>query len=140
MVMMVVIFVGSTDLGAGSYQSRLLAPLLRWLGFGDATISGIVFGIRKGGHVTEYAVLAILFWRAVMRRPALKPPAIWRLMDALVPFGLCVAYAALDEWHQAFVPSRSASTGDVMIDAAGAAVGLGLLWWWHRSRSAQSAT
>jgi hypothetical protein len=139
MLMMAIIFLGSTDLGAASYQSRLLRPFLQWLGFGEATIRGIIFGIRKAAHVTEYAVLAVLLWRAVRRRPALATPVLWRWRDAVVPFGLSVMYAALDEWHQAFVPSRSASSGDVMIDAAGAAIGFGLLCWWHRSRNANSA-
>jgi VanZ family protein len=44
-------------------------------------------------------------------------------------------YAVSDEWHQTFVPTRVGTPSDVMIDAAGAALGLALaaLWWrWRR--------
>jgi VanZ family protein len=46
-------------------------------------------------------------------------------------------YAVSDEWHQSFVPTRVGTPWDVLIDAAGAALGLSLagLWWrWRRSR------
>lgn len=139
-VLMAIIFVWSTDLGASSHQSRFLLPFLRWLGFGDGAMDGIILAIRKSAHLTEYAFLAVLLWRAQMRRPAFRPPVIWRWLDAYPVFVICVAYAALDEIHQAFVPSRTGSVGDVMFDAGGAALGLALLWWWHRSRAAKAAS
>ena len=138
--MMAIIFIWSTDLGASSHQSRFLLPFLRWLGLGAMAIDTTIGVIRKCGHLAEYAFLAILLWRAWMLRPALRPPIVWRWRDALPPFLLCVGYAALDEIHQAFVPSRVASVRDVMVDGGGAALGLALLWWWHRSRVAKAAS
>lgn len=137
-LMMAFIFVGSTDLGAASHQSRFLLPILQWLGFGEAAIRGIIFTIRKCAHLTEYALLAIFLWRAWMRRPAFRPPVTWSWRDTYPAFLFCAAFAALDELHQAFVPSRSASGWDVMIDSVGAAIGILLLWWWHGSQSAVS--
>jgi VanZ family protein len=136
--MMAIIFIGSTDLGAASHQSRFLIPLLQWLGLGEAAIRGVILTLRKCAHLTEYALLAVLLWRGLWRRPVLTPRAPWRLRDAVLPFGICVLYATLDEIHQAFVPSRTGSPVDVMIDAGGAAIGLALLWLWHRSRPARS--
>jgi VanZ family protein len=37
-------------------------------------------------------------------------------------------FAASDEFHQAFVPSRTASLNDVMIDICGALIGLAICW------------
>lgn len=138
--MMAIIFLGSTDLGAASHQSRFLLPLLQWLGFGDPAIRGFILAIRKCAHLTEYALLAVLLCRGLWRRPVVTPRTPWRPLDVALPFGICVLYATLDEIHQAFVPSRSGSPVDVMIDAGGAAIGLALLWLWHRSRRAPSTT
>ena len=136
--MMAIIFIGSTDLGSASHQSRLLIPLLQWLGLGEAAIRGVILTVRKCAHLTEYAFLAVLLWRGLWRRPVLPARTPWRVHAAALPFGICVLYAALDEVHQAFVPSRTGSLVDVMIDAGGAAIGLTLLWLWHRSRRARS--
>ena len=44
---------------------------------------------------------------------------------------IATLYAASDEWHQSFVPSRSASIVDVLIDCVGAMCGA--FWFeWHR--------
>ena len=43
------------------------------------------------------------------------------LLAAAIAIG--IAYAALDEFHQVFVPSRTASPHDVVVDAAGVIVG-----------------
>ena len=39
---------------------------------------------------------------------------------------VCVLYAISDEVHQLFVPGRGAQVKDVLIDSAGAIVGVGL--------------
>lgn len=76
--------------------------------------SGFPYFIRKAGHFTEYAILAVLCRRAMgARRGA------W-----LIVLALASVYAVSDEWHQSFVPGRDALAGDWLIDSAGAAVGL----------------
>ena len=73
--------------------------------------------VRKGGHLTEYAVLGALWFRAFRRGPRLAPgAAAWSALT------LSVAWAGLDEWHQSFVPARTASAGDVALDGASAAL------------------
>jgi VanZ family protein len=69
--------------------------------------------LRKAAHVTEYAILAALLRRATGSYG-------WA-------FGLAVAYAATDEFHQTFVRGRHGSPIDVGIDAIG--VTLGLMAW-----------
>ncbi len=136
-VMMIFIFIGSTDLGAMSHQSRFLVPFLQWLGLGEAAVLGVILVIRKLSHLTEYAVLGVLLWRAWLQRPVFRPAVAWPWSAASIPLAICVGYALLDEFHQSFVPSRSASLGDVLIDSGGAAIGLALLWWWHRAHAAK---
>ena len=53
-------------------------------------------------------------------------PGSWRLYGVI---GLVVGgYAASDEWHQSFVPGRSASVGDFLLDCAGIALALTAHW------------
>jgi VanZ family protein len=87
--------------------------------------------IRKGGHVTEYAVLSMLCWRAVRPPPGGEAGA-WSWRDAGIAMALAILFAVSDEFHQAFVPSRTASAWDVLVDACGAAAGLVLLWGFRR--------
>lgn len=125
---MAVIFVMSTDLGSGAHTSRIIDPLLRWLmpQVSPAGIARAHFLIRKAGHLTEYAILGILLWRAwTIPAGGVHPP--WRWKTAFFSLSLAAAYAAGDEFHQSFVPSRGASVQDVIIDACGALLGLMLL-------------
>jgi VanZ family protein len=66
--------------------------------------------LRKAGHMTEYAVLGALLFRALGRE-----------LPALVSG---VAYALTDEVHQHFVEGRHASLVDVLIDTVGIAIGI----------------
>lgn len=74
--------------------------------------------VRKGAHMTEYAVLAMLalYWLSSFRLP-------YRYR-CLIAGLISVCYAATDEFHQLFVEGRSGQVSDVMIDAAGALLGL----------------
>lgn len=77
------------------------------------------FLVRKAAHMSEYAILAILFGLTI--REYKKEP--WLLLALTAT----AAYAATDEFHQLFVPGRSGQLKDVLIDTAGGALGLGLL-------------
>ena len=54
------------------------------------------------------------------------------LVATLLTLALVMLYAASDEFHQRFVPSRDASAVDVMIDTGGAVLALFLVWWMLR--------
>lgn len=74
--------------------------------------------VRKFAHMTEYAILALLMWNTfsgVVR--------VWRRRTALVLL-LGIIYAAIDEFHQHFVPGRNGNLFDVGIDSAGIIIGL----------------
>jgi VanZ family protein len=124
------IFIGSTDLMSAEHTSRFLIPFLHWLkpDFSPEALAQVHFVLRKLGHVTEYAILAMLFWRALRRETDPQIKAVLRLRSGQTLFLsvwiLCAIFAATDEFHQSFVPSRGAAWSDVMIDSAGAIFGL----------------
>jgi VanZ family protein len=100
----------------------LWLPVVCWMAliFGLSSIPHLSSGLgtwdlvlRKGAHMTEYAILAVLLWRA--------------LRNELAALAVAIVYAGTDELHQAFVRGRHASPVDVAIDALGASVGLLLL-------------
>jgi len=111
------------------HSSRILEPLLRWLfpHLSRETVGLVVFLARKCAHLSEYAVLALLLWRA-LNRPAWKDPRPWSWSQARLTVLCVMLYAASDEFHQLFVVSREARVEDVMIDTTGGALGLLALW------------
>ncbi|HUR83437.1 MAG TPA: VanZ family protein [Thermoanaerobaculia bacterium] len=66
--------------------------------------------VRKTAHVTEYAILALLAWRA--RRT-------WA-----VPLAICLLVASADETLQARTATRTGSPRDVALDMCGAVAAL----------------
>jgi VanZ family protein len=120
-----VIFAGSTDIFSAEHASRYLVPFLRWLDphISISTIATVHFALRKLGHLIEYAVLAALFWRALLSGTNLRARMSMLFVGVWVA---CAIFAVSDEFHQSFVASRSMSPLDVMIDISGAAVGLAI--------------
>ena len=129
------IFAGSTDLLSSQRTSRIFGLLLRWLNpqVSDETIRAVQAVARKGGHVAEYSVLALLLWRA-RRKPFKDDPRPWSWGEAALVVFYAGLYAASDEFHQWFVPTRGASVRDVLLDMLGAGAGLLLLWRLGRGR------
>jgi VanZ family protein len=85
------------------------------------TIWVILVFMRKCAHVTEYAILALLLWRALRSLPAVSMKMSMSFGAALLG---CTVFAAMDEFHQSFVKSRTPSVHDVLLDVAGALLGL----------------
>ncbi len=126
---MVVIFSASSDRQSFQHSSRLIEPFLRWLwpDISNTAVHSIIVLIRKGAHVSEYAILTLLVWR-LFRSPAVPGGRLSRWSDATRTLLVVALYAASDEFHQLFVPSRQASVWDVMIDTSGGVLALLLLW------------
>jgi VanZ family protein len=124
---MMVIFSASSDQASFTRTSRFIGPLVQWLfpQISERWLHAVILAVRKCAHLTEYAILAALCWRAL--RPAGKPDR-WDWKVALTALLLLVFYAATDEFHQKFVPSREASVLDVLIDSLGGALGLFVVW------------
>ena len=128
-VWMAMIFSASADTKSYQHSSLFFEPLMRWLfpHLPQSQIEAIHHLFRKCGHLTEYAVLAWLLWRAI-RKPAKNDPRPWLWSEAGLALAVVFAYAASDELHQAFVPTRTALVSDVFIDTSGGAAALLLLW------------
>jgi VanZ family protein len=138
-VWMAIIFLGSTDMLSAEHTSRFLVPFLRWFDpqISLAALDQIQFAIRKLGHLTEYAILAMLLWRA------LRGGIRWQMKMSILFLVAVLAsaiFAASDEFHQSFVPSRTGSPNDVMIDICGALAGLAICWMFARRRTAIATT
>jgi VanZ family protein len=76
--------------------------------------------LDKVEHVTAYCLLALAYYNV--------GSAGGRRIGRAVALGTwlaAVAFGISDEWHQSFVPGRSAEVADVMADAFGAALGVG---------------
>ena len=133
------IFFASSDLMSAQQTSRFIGPFLRWFDsdISPEKIAAVQFWIRKAAHVTEYAFLGALLLRA-LHRGMLQPR--WRY--SVLSFALAAFCAALDEYRQSFVTSRTGSVGDVFIDASGALLGITVCWWLlsRRGRSTNAAT
>jgi VanZ family protein len=110
------IFIGSSNVLSATHTSVLLRPVV-WLfpHASEATLAVVHFLIRKAGHLTEYAILALLAARAFRTSSRELLRARWFWISLL----FVVAYSLSDEFHQSFVPSRTASIYDSMIDTLG---------------------
>jgi VanZ family protein len=72
--------------------------------------------VRKSAHFAEYFIFSVLLLRGVRGERG-----GWQLRWALAALALAAAYSVLDEYHQSFVPSRTASPWDSLLDTVGAA-------------------
>jgi VanZ family protein len=129
LIWMALIFSASSDANSFAHSSRIIGPLLHWLfpQMPDDTMYFIVLVVRKCAHLTEYAVFALLLWRA-LRKPMKNDPRPWIWREARLALLIVALYAASDEFHQSFVPTRTALVSDVFVDTAGGAAGLLALW------------
>ena len=109
-------FASSDSFSAGN-TSRIIGPLILWLfpNTSPETLAVVHFITRKIAHFTEYAILAFLAARAFRMSPRTAIRSRWFLISLI----LVVTYALIDEYHQSFVPTRTASVWDSLIDMAG---------------------
>jgi VanZ family protein len=123
------IFIGSGNVLSAEHTSILL-PIVKWLfpSLSQESLNTLHFLIRKTGHLTEYAILGMLAAYAFRRSTHQLLRRHWFWFSLL----LAVIYALTDEYHQSFVPSRTASVYDSMIDSTGALIALMIIWLRHR--------
>ena len=126
-----VIFTLSTDTFSAEHTAWILEPILRklmpWIT--RDTFDAIHFFIRKSAHFSEYFVFCVLLYRGV-RRGRIG----WRWTWGVAALSVAAGYSVLDEVHQAFVASRTASAYDSLLDSTGAFVAFAVLWLWFRWR------
>jgi VanZ family protein len=129
-IWMSMIFWFSTDMFSGDNTGSLLWKVVSFIypGATRELFDSIHFYVRKAGHLTEYAVLALLLFRAFRSGARARWRPRWALSSVLFAF----LYASLDEYHQTFTRHRTGSVYDILIDTSGAATALFLLWLFGR--------
>ena len=111
-------------LGGDDFSSANTSPdileWLRWLfdDFDARTKYKLLMGIRKSAHFIEYAILAILTFRAAL----LSAPRHRITTAVWVALFIVASLATADEARQSFSPVRTGSPYDVLIDLAGGAL------------------
>lgn len=131
-----VLFASSASFSA-SNTSRIIRPLLLWLfpDISEASLAYAHFFVRKAAHFTEYAVLALLAARAFRTSSRAVLSRRWWLAS----FILIATVALVDEYHQSFVPTRTGTVYDSLLDMAGGATALAGAALWLARREGKSA-
>jgi VanZ family protein len=124
----------STSFASSEHTGHYLLPVLRFF-YPAITLAqfALVHGaLRKAGHFFGYGLLSLLMLRAwwttlILPRWATRLPSLrqmtrsWSLRVAAIALVSTMTVAALDEWHQAFLPGRTGMFGDVLLDSSAAA-------------------
>jgi VanZ family protein len=132
---LIVIAIESTTYLSSQNTSHFLYPLLHSLfGIDEAGFEPYHVFIRKSGHVFGYGLLSILMFRAWRETLPSLMRAKWTFRWAnIAVLGTCLV-ASLDEWHQSYLPTRTGTLHDVILDTcAGLAAQLALLLYYRWS-------
>ena len=132
-----VIFSMSTDTFSSEHTARVFSPIFHWLipHLSEDQFEGLHHFIRKSAHFTEYFIIYLLLYRGVRgQREG------WRWIWGFSAWFVAAAYSALDEIHQAFVVSRTASAYDSLLDSIGALVALFVVFLHFRLRRPRALT
>ena len=126
-----VIFLLSTDYFSSEHTASIISPVFRWLfpHLSEDQFNYIHHLIRKSAHFTEYFIFCLFLFRGV--RGARHG---WRWTWGFTAWFIAAGYACLDEVHQAFVASRTASPYDSLLDSIGALFAFAALWLWFQLR------
>jgi VanZ family protein len=118
---LVIIAIESSALLAPQNTSRILYPMLHFLfGVDRFHFAQWHFYIRKAGHVVGYGILSILLfraWRVTLPVAGKTLNPNWTMRWANIAVLGTALVASLDEWHQTFIPSRSGTVHDVILDS-----------------------
>jgi VanZ family protein len=116
-IWLTVIALESTSLGSAQNTGRILYPIFHLLFGADPVRFAVLHhALRKTGHFVGYFTLSVLLfhsWSRTFPRPGRR----WSIQWTCLAFLGTVLVASLDEWHQSFLPSRTALISDVALDS-----------------------
>ncbi len=112
----------STTFASAENTGRLFFPVLHFLfGVDQAHFPTWHFVIRKSGHFVGYFTLSWLLFRS-WRDTFPTPGKIWTMRWGAISFLMTAMVASLDEWHQTFLPNRTGTVRDVVLDSTAALI------------------
>lgn len=110
----------STNYLSASNTSRILYPIFHFLtGVDPARFVVWDSYLRKVGHFVGYFCLSLLLFRAWRLTLPLPEARVWSRRWAGIALLMSVSVAALDEWHQTYLISRTGTLRDVLLDSVG---------------------
>ena len=93
--------------------------------------------LRKTGHVLGYGMLSLLLLRGC--RATFHQVQAWVWRAALLAWVGTAFVASMDEWHQSFIPSRTGSPRDVLLDSAAGLFFLLIAHIWERRSAVEKS-
>jgi VanZ family protein len=126
----------STAAYSGPVTGWLLAQLLLSLHIhlNHQTFAAVHFLTRKLAHGSEYAIFGLLLYHSFEPRRSER----WNARSAFGALIVGGLFSLMDEYHQSFVPGRTASLADCGIDTAGVLLGMVLLYAGRRLQARKS--
>ncbi len=123
----------STGTMSSEHTSRFLRPLFEHLFGAISDSSWDLFHhiLRKSGHFIGYGTVGFTFLRAWLHTLNHRGPATllaWRAESTVLAIFSTAIVASCDEFHQTFLPGRTGSPVDVLLDTAGATTLCLLVW------------
>jgi VanZ family protein len=137
-----IICMESTDTFSAGNTGGLLYKLISYF-YPRANLYDVLmlnFYLRKTGHVVGYGMLSLLLLRGWRRTLARARATFGRETVGLVTYWrtavlawLGTAFvASMDEWHQSYIPSRTGTWHDVVLDSTAGLVFLAVAYTWFR--------
>ena len=127
-IWMIFIFIMSNTNGNdSSSQSNFFANII--LQFINIDKETLTFLIRKLAHMSEYAILALFTYYALIKI-AFNKRIIFQ-----ITFLISFLYACSDEFHQLFISGRSGQFTDIVIDSTGCLIMLLFLYLWQKKKN-----
>jgi VanZ family protein len=112
----------STDTFSAAHTGSILSRIIHAV-YGSISahqFEQLHFFIRKTAHFTVYGILGCLAFLAW--RKTLPGPQRWTWGWSGLAMTVVFVAASLDEFHQTFIPSRTGTSRDVLLDLVGALV------------------
>jgi VanZ family protein len=121
-IWLAVIVTESTNVGSSEHTGRILYPIFHFLFAMSPERFAILHAVlRKSGHFVGYFTLSVLLfrsWRGTFPRLSTR----WCRQWAVLAFVCTALVSVLDEFHQTFLPSRTGTFHDVVLDSTAALV------------------
>jgi VanZ family protein len=125
----------STDFFSSRNTSSVLYTILTYV-FGHIDFDKFrVFHhyLRKTGHVVGYGMLGLLLLRGWRATFGYGRALLWR--TSLLSWLGTAFVASMDEWHQSYIPSRTGTWRDAVLDSVAGLAFLLVAYFWLRRTS-----